>query len=161
MAGESPIGEEIWALAISMEQIGKDFYEALALGSDDPQVCRFCVTAAKDEARHRESFALMRSRLSESHRVRPLDERVVAELQALAKQQIQPDPAVVRKVALGGKLDDALKMASNMEKDAIGFYQGLLARLPNLSPLLTPIIAEEQSHLRSLLALGAALSHTS
>ena len=43
----------------------------------------------------------------------------------MARGRIQPDAVAVHKVAIGGCLKDALKMAMQMEQDAINFYQEL------------------------------------
>ncbi len=42
---------EILEMAMAMEEIGRGFYEALAFGSDHPEVRSFCVKASREEAK--------------------------------------------------------------------------------------------------------------
>ena len=149
-------GNEVFEMAMRMEQIGKDFYEALALGCDDAEVCAFCQKTAKQEATHLVAFRQMRDRWARS--ARPQSWRVMPEsteaLAAIVRDRVQPDPAAVHKVAVGGNLKDALRMAIKMEQDAVGFYTELSARLPDSAAAIQGIVAEEKKHLVGLRMLA-------
>ena len=145
--------EEAFAAAMAMELVGKDFYTALAMASDRADVREFCRFAAAAEARHYSVFRQMRDAWAGARKAIPLAPETAEKLRAIVKANIQPDPQTVRKVGVHGSLKDALDMAIRMEQDSIGFYQGLLAILPNLAGQIQPIIVEENAHLRDLQTL--------
>jgi rubrerythrin len=148
--------QDVFEIALRMEKIGKDFYEALAVASDDEAVRQFCAKAAADEARHYETFCWMREHMKRRGPKAAPDAVRAHRLECLVKEQIQPDPAAVQKVAIGGRLKDALAMAIAMEQDAVKFYQGLLGVMPDLADPLKAIVEEENEHLRDLLTLEGA-----
>jgi rubrerythrin len=141
---------EILEMAMAMEEIGRGFYEALAFGSDHPEVRSFCLRASQDEAKHFATFKMFRDTWAGSSTwgATRLDED--DECVQLAKKQILPDPETVHRVAVGGDLEAALEMALRMETDAAQFYEGMLSSLPAAGDVLHAIIAEEVNHLRSL-----------
>jgi rubrerythrin len=145
--------EEVFAAAMAMERVGKEFYAALAMASDRAEVREFCRFAAAAEARHFSAFRQMRDAWLGGRRAMPLAPETAEKLRALVKANIQPEPQEVRKVGMQGSLKDALDMAIRMEKDSIAFYQGILTHLPDLGAQIRPIIIEENSHLRDLEAL--------
>jgi rubrerythrin len=139
---------EIIEMAMAMEEIARDFYGALALGSDDPQVGSFCIRASREEAKHFGVLNLLRdtwmaaSAGMDAHRLDEDDECV-----QLAKEQILPDPVAVHGVAVGGDLDAAFETAIQMETDSIRFYQGLIKVLPRAEKALGAIVGQEMNHL--------------
>lgn len=152
---ETITASDVFEMAKSMEQVGKDFYEALATGSDDVKVRQFCVQAARDEAAHLRSFETLRRQWADSVKKQPPNEETQEALREMVKNFVQPTNDVVRKVAIGGKLADALEMAMGMERDSIQFYQNLRVQLPQMAGALDAIVAEEQLHVRRLRSLGA------
>jgi rubrerythrin len=147
-------GNEVFEMAMGMERIGKDFYEALAQGCDNVQVRVFCVTTARQEADHLAAFRQMRDRWAKSAQSHLVTPEAAEALAAMARGRIQPDAVAVHKVAVGGSLKDALKMAMRMEQDAIDFYQELTARLPDLAKVIQGIVEEEKKHLSDLRVLA-------
>jgi rubrerythrin len=145
--------EEVFAAAMAMELVGKEFYAALAKVSDRADVREFCRFAAAAEAKHYGAFRQMRDAWLGGRRATPLAPETVEKLRAMVMANIQPDPQAVRKVGLQGSLKDALDMAIRMEQDSVGFYQGILALLPDLGAQIRPILVEENSHLRDLQSL--------
>jgi rubrerythrin len=141
---------DVFEMAIGMEKIGKDFYEALSQVCDDPKVRQFCAVAAGDEAKHRATFQFMRDQWAQTVKANRVTPEVAEELAALAKGRIQPDPKDVRKVAIGGNLADALKLAMYMEQDAISFYGELCVRMPDAAKAIQGIVEEEKRHLANL-----------
>ena len=146
--------QDVFAVAMRMEEIGKDFYEALALGCDDPRVRTFCLQAARDELRHLDAFRQMQAQWRQSGGAAALAAETAVWLAALAKKQVQPDPQAVRQTAIGGSLPDALALAIQMERDAVRFYEGLVARLPASANALRRIAEEERRHLAGLRLLA-------
>jgi rubrerythrin len=141
---------DVFEMAMGMETVGKDFYEALAEASDDVQVRQFCTLAARDEAKHYGIFKQMRDQWLQTTKTASPGAETAGALTVLAKGRIQPDPADVRKVAIGGNLADALKMATHMEADAIEFYGEMANCLPDAAKSIQAIIVEETRHLSSL-----------
>jgi rubrerythrin len=148
--------QDVFEMAMRMEKIGKDFYAALAYGSDDEAVRQFCAKTAVDEDKHYKTFQWMREHMQARGQKTIPDPVRSQRLERLVKSHIQPDAGAVHKVALGGKLKDALAMAIKMEQDAVKFYQGLLGVSPELAEPLKAIIEEENGHLRALVALDGA-----
>ena len=148
------VADEAFETAVGMERVGREFYEALALGCDDERVRLFCVQAARDEGRHLDAFREMQRQWDRRNGAVPVSPETAARLQAMVKSRVLPDPNVVRRVAMGGKLGDALRMAIQMERDSVSFYQGLARELPHLGEPLRAIITEEGRHLQALTVLG-------
>jgi rubrerythrin len=141
---------EILKMAMKMEEIGRGFYQALAFGSDNPEVRSFCIRASREEARH---FATLKALhdtwgRSSTRSAACLDED--DECVQLAREQILPNPVAVHRTAIGGDLEAALDMAIRLKTDAIHFYEGMFSSFPAAGAVLHIIIVEEASHLRSL-----------
>ncbi len=141
---------DVFKMAIGMEQIGRDFYEALALGSEDAKVRDFCLRTARDESKHLDTFQQMHKEWTKRAGIGQTTMEKAAALASLAKAHIQPDPEAVHKVAIGGSLKDALNMAIQMEQDSIRFYQGLIAHLPESAQVIQGIVEQEKKHLSNL-----------
>jgi len=146
-------GKEVFEMAMGMERVGKDFYEALGLGCDNTQVKAFCIYAAREEGRHLATFTQMRDRWAGPARPGYVTPETAEALTRLAKGRIQPDPTAVHKVAIGGNLKGAIHLAMQMEQDAINFYQSLSVHLPDSAKALEGIIGEEKNHLSTLRAM--------
>jgi rubrerythrin len=144
---------EVFEMAMQMEQVGKDFYEALAVGSDDAKVRQFCLSAAKQEAQHFAAFRAMKTQWTQANQAKHLSPETIEGLRETVKGMVQPDPSTVQKVAIGGELRDALNMAIQMEQDSVRFYEGILHRLPDCAKAICPIIREEQKHANDLQGL--------
>ena len=138
-------------MAIQMEQVGRDFYVALASGSDNPKVRELCAMLARAEDAHLAVFQNLRKKWAKtSTPAAPVAEGRAYELAKLVKSHVQPDTQAVTKVAMGGNLTDGLNMAIQMEKDSISFYQGLIANLPDSAPAIQTIVDQERKHLVAL-----------
>ena len=146
--------EEVCVMAMEMEKVGRDFYAALAGGSDDRKVRTFCALAAIEESKHYEIFRRMRDEFAHGGQNAPVPSETQEELRKLVRDRVQPSPAAVQKVALGGSLADALAMAMQMERDSILFYQSLADRLPGVAKALQQVIKEEGKHLATLRMLA-------
>ncbi|MCJ7545199.1 MAG: ferritin family protein [Phycisphaerae bacterium] len=150
-------GNQVLELAIRMEEIARDFYEALGLGSDDPKVREFCLEASRQEASHRATFQSMREQWSRSHQAHLTSPQALEAVAALAKQQTLPDPDKVREVAMGGNLGGALKVAVEMEQASIRFYEDMGRNLPSLAEALGSILAQERTHVSKLQAIAGTV----
>ena len=150
-------GQDVYEIAIGMEQIAEEFYRALAAGSGDPKVQRFCRRVTAEEGRHLALFRALQRSVSGPETTRRPPTRHLSDLTRAAKASIQPDPAFVRKVAMGHDPKNALEMAVRMEENAISYYQGLLTAMPGSEAVLLRITTEEQKHLTALHALAGRL----
>jgi rubrerythrin len=146
---------DVFEMAIGMERIGMDFYDALAVSSENAEVRAFCLKAARDEAEHLEAFRLMRDTWAASTNARRTNPEDADALAALAKSRIQPNAATARKVAIGGTVSQSLAMAIQMETDAIAYYQELGVRIPAAADAIRKIVDMEKTHLASLQLLAA------
>ena len=147
-------GNQVLELAIRMEEVARDFYEALGQGSDDPEVQRFCLEVSRQEAAHRTTFQTMREQWSRTHQAHLLPPQALEALAALVKQQTLPNPDEVREVALKGDVARALKVALEMERGSIRLYEDMRRNLPSLAETLDSVLAQERRHVQALLNLA-------
>jgi rubrerythrin len=150
-------GNQVLELAIRMEEIARDFYESLALASNDAKVRQFCLEACRQEAAHWTTFRTMREQWSRSHQASLLPPETLETLATLAKAQSCPDPGEVQEVALKGTLARALELATEMERGAIRFYESMRRSLPKLADTLDGILAQERTHVGKLQALAGTV----
>jgi rubrerythrin len=150
-------GNQVLELAIRMEEIARDFYESLALASNDPKVRQFCLEACRQEAAHWTTFRAMREEWSRSHQASLMEPKTLEALANLAKAQSCPNPDEVREIALKGTLARALELAVEMERGAIRFYEDMRRNLPKLTDTLDGILAQERTHVSKLQALAAGV----
>ena len=146
-------GRNVLQMAMDMEKTGEDFYRCLGGACDDVKAAALCRRLAETEANHYNVFRQIRDGLAKTGAPRPLPEDETEALHELVKAHVVPDPEAVRKVALGGNLKTALALAVQMERDSVHFYEQLLPSVTgDHVAAVKRIIAEEQQHVRSLLA---------
>ena len=56
--------DEVVRMAVQMEELGRDFYEALGGATRDPRVFQLCHRLAAEEDKHREIFRRLHSSLA-------------------------------------------------------------------------------------------------
>ena len=151
-ATDANSGDQALQAAIQMEQLGQDFYAALAGASADPQVRDLCRKLAVEEANHLRIFQRIRSDLARKGRTVLLGDRQAAQTRQDLMEQVLPEAEAVRKLAARGNAEEMLAMAVQMEKDAILFYGGM-PRPVREAPEVQTVIREEQNHLRMLSSL--------
>lgn len=144
--------DELFAIAIAMEDLANDFYQTLAPVCHNHEVSHLCRVLARQERQHRELFLTMRclavrSTGDSDAPAAGLDMEVIEDV---IQRQILPPPEVVQKVALTGGLFNALDLAIRMEEDAIAFYGRIAAILPALAGDIDVLVQAERDHLRQL-----------
>ena len=144
-------GDEVIQMAIQMEETGKDFYEAIGSATTDLEMLNLCRRLAAEEANHREVFQQIRSELARQGKTILLRDDHIAEARRAAKEGILPNRETIRKVVTTGNVADLFAVATQMERDAIRFYSGILGNIPDRTAVEV-IIQEEQAHLRVLSA---------
>lgn len=152
--------DAVLQMALQMEEIGRDFYEAFASSTSDPKVRQLCLKLAIAEQNHHKTFQMMRSELARQGRTILLSDEQYAEYRQKAKQAVIPHPAIVHRMAMEGDVSALFNMAIKMEQDSIEFYSSFLYSVPDRSTLET-IIREEQEHLRILQVYASGKSENS
>jgi len=147
--------EKVLTMAVDLEETGRGFYEALALGCGNREMAALCARLAKAEAQHAAVFQEMRKRLPRTDRTKPLTDEQAARVHSMVKDFVIPKPPMVSKVALHGQAKDALAMAIQMERDSVRFYENILRDVqPSQAAAIDDIIRQEKMHLHDLMALG-------
>jgi len=160
MADEAPsrvTQDHVVQMAIRMEELGRDFYEALGGAARDPQVFQLCHRLAADEDRHREVFCRLQTELAS--RGTPMlltDEQTIVARRRL-NDQVMPTSETIRQIACGGNVIEALTMAVRMAAEAVRFYTHIAAKLP-AGNAIEAVIAEERAHIRFLLAVRCGVA---
>jgi len=143
---------EIFQIAMELEQTGQVFYEALAAGCGNDRVAALCRRLAKQEVDHFNTFKAMRQNLVAGPDVTPLTGEDLDFAQALVADRIIPDPDEARRVAAAGSVNDALDLAIRLEKDSVLFYGGVAKAVgAKNADAIAGIVAEEKRHVRDLL----------
>lgn len=154
MADDTPsrtTEDQVVQMAIQMEELGRDFYEALGGAASDPQIFQLCHRLAAEEDRHRETFHQLHHELaSQGMSVLLTSEQILAARRRL-KERVVPTSETIRQVACGGNVVEALTMAVRMEAESVRFYTHIAEQLP-AGNAIEAVIAEERAHLRLLSA---------
>ena len=146
------MGDEMVQMAIQMEELGRDFYEALGVATSYPEIAALCKKLAAEEGEHRRTFQQIRSDLARRGLTVLLENDQLAKARQAARDRIVPDQETIVRVASAGRVIDLIEMAVEMEKDAVRFYTGLAAGLPQ-DGAIEAVIQEEQKHVRTLSAI--------
>ena len=159
MAGEMQsrvTQDEVIQMAVQMEELGRDFYEALGGATGDPRVFQLCHRLAAEEDKHREVFRRLHSDLAARGESVMLADEQTAAARHRIRERVVPTSETIRQVACGGNVIDALNMAVKMEAEAVRFYTHLAGSLPPGNSI-EAVIAEERTHLRLLSAVRCGL----
>jgi len=145
--------DEVIQMAIQVEEMGRDFYEALGSATTDPEMFDLCRRLAAEEANHREIFRQLRSALARQAKTILLRDAQIAEARRAGKEGVLPDRQTIGKLVATGNIAELLAVAIQMERDAIRFYSGIAKNVPDRTAVEV-VIREEQAHLRVLSAIG-------
>jgi rubrerythrin len=135
--------------AIQMEELGRDFYEALGAATSDSATADLCRELAAAESSHIQVFRRMCSELARDGKTFLLRDSELAEARQAVKDAILPDRDTVLRLASAGSVSDILEMAIKMEKESADFYRALASQLSDATAI-EGIIREEENHLRLL-----------
>ena len=143
--------EEVFQIALELEETGQVFYEAVAAACGNEQVARLCRRLAQQEAAHYKTFQQMQKRPPDDPASRPLNAEGLGYVQAMVNQRVVPDPGKAREMAAKGSLAETLDLAIRMENDSISFYTGMLDMVDGGdAEAVRRIIREEQRHAQEL-----------
>lgn len=149
--------DQVVQMAIQMEELGRDFYQALGGASSDPRVLQLCHRLATEENKHRDTFRRLHSELAAQGKSVILSDEHIADARRRLKEHIVPTAETIRQVACGGNVIEALTMAVRMEAEAVRFFTHLAEQLPADNDI-EAIIAEERTHLRLLSAMRCGVA---
>lgn len=146
--------DDVFAMAVRIEENGNAFYEGAAKITDDPKVKKLFQDLALMEAGHIQAFKALRSQLPKSPAESVWDPEGLAEsyLQAAADTHIFTIEAAMPRLAAVKTPLEALGMALQFEKDSVAFFLGMKEILPDQSGKseLDKLIMQEMDHYRML-----------
>jgi len=150
MAGYT--GDEIFQIAMEMEETGEVFYEAMAAAGGSEAVANLCRRLAGQEREHYRTFEKMRAALVTRPPDRPLTWEEMEFDQALINDRVVPNPAEALRIASTGNLTETLDLAIRLERDSVTFYSEMLPFVAgDDAEAVGRIIKEEQRHVEELL----------
>ena len=148
--------DEIFEMAIRIENNGAAFYRKAAGSQSDTKNQKFLESLANMEDRHQKIFTDMRTTLTEKDKVPkvfdPYNE-VSQYLAAMADTMGgEGSPSVADSLTGDETLEDILRIAVGLEKDSILFYLGIKDLIPHQSgkDRIDEIIKEERRHVVQL-----------
>ncbi|MCW7754587.1 ferritin family protein [Desulfobotulus sp. H1] len=141
---------EVFDMAIQIEQNGTKFYKNAAEGVAKPEEKELLLKLAEMEVDHENTFAEMKRSLSEDEKAKTVfdpENETVLYLKALADTRV-----FFQKTINTGDMKEILKEAIVAEKDSIVFYLGMKDLVPEGKGKnrLDAIIKEEMGHIRLL-----------
>jgi len=146
--------DDVFAMAVRIEENGNAFYEGAAEKSDDPQIKKLFKDLALMEAGHIQAFKALRSQLPGLPTGGVWDPEGLAEsyLQAAADTHIFTVEAAKPRLAAVKTPLEAIDMALQFEKDSMAFFLGMKQILPDQSGKseLDKLIVQEMDHYRML-----------
>ena len=148
--------DEVLRMAVQMEELGRDFYEALGGATGDPRIFQLCHRLAAEEDKHRKIIRRLHSDLAARGESVMLTNEQAAAARRRIRERVLPTSETIRQVACGGNIIDALNMAVKMEAEAVRFYTYLAGNLPP-GNAIEAVIAEERTHLRLLSAVRCGM----
>jgi rubrerythrin len=148
--------DEIFEMAIRIENNGAAFYRKAASLQSDPKNQKFLEGLAKMEDQHQKIFTEMRTTLTEKDKVPKVfdpNDEVSQYLAAMADTMGgEGKPSVTDALTGDETLEELIQTAVGLEKDSILFYLGLKDLIPAQSGQgrIDEIIREERRHVVQL-----------
>lgn len=147
--------DEIFEMAIKAEKNAEKMYSDLAEKHNDPEVSAELKKLAEMERNHKNIFTKMREDLPEAQRNAIFDphDDAAKYLQAVADAEVaEGSPKVAAKMTGDESFKDIIKLAIQLEKQAILFYLGIRDMVPERlgKDKVEGVIREEQNHVVAL-----------
>ncbi len=149
--------EEIFDMAVTIEENGHKFYEKAKACVGDENVKRLFQELAEEELKHRKRFQELKSQIPQDVKgggVYDPDNEVTMYLKMMANEHVfRESEGVSDKVCSIKSTEEALKLAIQFEKDSIIFFLTMKdhTESPKGKELVDLLIKEEQEHLRQLM----------
>ncbi len=151
--------DEIFSIAIKIEENGKAFYHEVAGSTEDPDIKNFFQQLEKEELDHKNRFLDLKSSLPDSASQETIwdpDNETDSYLKMMADMNIfRSKNDVEEKLRNIGNVKDAVRFAISFEKDSVLFYL-LMKDFTEESKgreFIDQLIEEEKKHLKSLALL--------
>ncbi|MFW6120492.1 MAG: ferritin family protein [Petrotogales bacterium] len=138
--------EELLGIALKVEGTGYSFYKNLADRTEGDKKELFN-RLAEQEREHGETFRKILKKFESDEKSKRYDDETAGYLKSLAEVSVFSDRNADNPP---DNLDEAVRIAINVEKDSIVFYSELIDYIPEKSAL-ERVINEEKIHLRDLL----------
>lgn len=156
--------EELLEMAIQIEKNGKEYYAAMTIKSDNPDVKQVFEYLGREEQSHLDNFIKIRDKLasqSPESDFQIADEyntpEMAAYLNAMSDGRIFPNLRSYAEIAHEIKDDEqAIYHAIGFEKDTVLFFNEILCFLGHDDPnyaLVTELIRQEKIHIARLYTL--------
>jgi len=148
--------EEIFQIAIDIEENGYEFYQKAEAVIDDRAVKSVFSSLAKAEIKHKERFATLKAELPRKAKegtVWDPNEEMNEYLRMMAAMHVFRSPTGVNEAIAQIKgAVDALKLAMGFEKDSITFFLTMQDATEEKKgrELIGQLVDEEKEHLRRL-----------
>jgi len=156
--------EDVFTMAIRIEENGSTFYSLAALNSDNPRARDLFRYLAAMEEGHVRAFKTLKGELSNSLSPMVWDPEGIAEsyLQAAADTHIFTVEAAEKRLENNMSALQVLEMAIQFEKDSVGLFVGMKEILPdpNGKDEIDKLIKAEMDHIRMLSAIMKTLGRT-
>ena len=157
--------EDVFTMAVRIEENGHAFYAGAAAKSSDPETKKLFEELAEMEAQHIESFKNLRGLLPETALSAGVwDPEGLAEsyLQATADTHIFTVEAANSRLTKVKTSLEALNMAIQFEKDSVNFFLGMKELLPDPEGKseIDQLIRAEMEHVKMLTTVARNLSES-
>ncbi|SFM86677.1 ferritin-like domain-containing protein [Thermodesulforhabdus norvegica] len=155
--------EEVFDIAIAIEENGKRFYDEACRIVDDEAVRTLFRELAQEEVKHKERFIELKNQIPEDVKGQTVydpDHEITLYLKMMADDHVfRTGESVAEKVASIKSPEDALKMAMQFEKDSVIFFLTMKDHTedPKGKEMVDLLVKEEQQHLRRISAALRAL----
>lgn len=159
--------EEIFDIAIAIEENGKKFYDEACFLVDNESVRKLFQELAQEEIKHKERFIELKKQIPEDIKgevVYDPNNEITLYLKMMADDHVfRKAESVSEKVASIKDPEDALKMAMQFEKDSIIFFLTMKDHTgdPKGKEMVDLLVKEEQQHLRRISSALRSLKHKS
>lgn len=146
--------DEIFAMAVQIEANGAAFYRAAAEQQDDASTKEFLCGLVEVEEQHKRIFAEMRAEVkSDAGGAGRVSNEGGLYMAAIgAGYRLEGSPAVTQALTGDESLEEILRLAIDLEKEAILFYVGLKDVTSDAGDQakVEAIIREERGHVATL-----------
>lgn len=156
MASYNFNAEEVFEMAVRIEENGAAFYRKAAELQNDQNDKDFLMTLAKMEDRHKISFEEMKKELSKEQTAQTVfdpNDELSLYLEAMADAHGgEGDPDVLELLTGKETMEDIVRTAIGLEKKSILFYVGIEDLVPAKlgRDKIDEIIREERKHIAQL-----------
>jgi rubrerythrin len=148
--------DEVFQVAIKIEENGAEFYRKAAELQSDAGNVKFLENLAVMEDGHKATFERMKKELQEAEKKQTVfdpDNELTDYLMSMADYHGgEGSPEAVKALSKSDSIEDIINTAIGLEKDSILFYVGILYLVPEKmgQDKINEIIKEEQKHVVQL-----------